>query len=228
MQGGGLAPCQQAFNDAAQADAPQTDAPMIDGAMIDASMIDASMIDAKPVDAHPPDASPPDASPPDANLCVTLAIMDDGTQGAGRQDLVISLVQPGTGGKIELYNTTASAIDLASKTYLLASAGATQALTTGTVPSHGYLSVTSTFGDQSGGGEVVLYHAATVQPADIDDYVCWDTLGATNAKADATTATKWSGNCAAAITGTAIARKQNVTGTQGTDYDSTATRAACN
>ena len=115
--------------------------------------------------------------------------------------------------------------------YVLASTGTTQALTTGTVPSHGYLSVTSTFGDQSGGGEVVLYHAATAQPADIDDYVCWDTLGATNTKADAQTASKWSTAtpaCAAAITGTAITRKQNVTGTLGTDYDSAASRAPCN
>lgn len=237
MQGGGLAPCEQSFNDAAQADASTSDAPAIDAPMVadapmvDASMVDAPMVDARPVDARPVDARPPDAhvdATVDANLCPMLAIMDDGTQAAGKQDLVISLVQPGATGKIELYNTTATAIDLSAKTYVLASAGTTSALTTGTVPAHGYLSLTSPFGDQSGGGEVVLYGAATAQPSDIDDYVCWDTLGATNAKADAVTATKWSGNCAAAITGTAIARKNNVMGTTGGDYDSASTRAACN
>lgn len=225
MQGGGLAPCEQSFNDAAQADASTLDAPAID-ASFDAPVFDGKPFDARPVDARPPDAHV-DATV-DANLCPMLAIMDDGTQGAGKQDLVISLVQPGATGKIELYNTTATAIDLAAKTYVLASAGTTSALTTGTVPAHGYLSLTSPFGDQAGGGEVVLYGAATALPADINDYLCWDTLGGTNTKADAVTANKWSGNCAAAITGTAIARKNNVAGTLGTDYDSASTRAACN
>ena len=217
MQGGSLAACDHPFDDAAVADAPPADA----------SIADAPDIDAKAdgmFDAHP-DAMA-DAMP-DANTCPALAIMDDGTQGAGRQDLVISLVQPAAGGKIELYNTTAADIDLSTKTYDLVSGGTTQSLTTGTVKTHGYLSVTSTFGDLTGGGEMVLYDSTTHNAGNIDDFICWDTDAGTQAKTDAIAQNKWegAGTCVASPTGTAIERKNDVTGVNHTDYDPTSTRA---
>jgi hypothetical protein len=224
QSGGGLAACDHPFDDAAPvADAPQTDASPIDTAVADASPIDAKpdgMFDAMPDGMF------------DANTCPALAIMDDGTQGAGGQDLVISLVQPNTGMKIELYNTTGADIDLSAKTYELVSATQSMALTTGTVKSHGYLSVDWTFGDQTGGGEVVLYHSATHTPSNLDDFICWDTdgAGANSAKADAQSVNKWNaaGTCVGALTGTAIERKNDVTGVNATDYDPASSRAARN
>jgi hypothetical protein len=213
MSGGSLAPCDHPFDDAAVADAPAADAPVAD---------------APAADGHPdgmPDGMPD--SMPDANTCPALAIMDDGTQAAGRQDLVISLVQPASGAKIELYNTTGADIDLSTKAYQLVSGATTQALTTGTVKTHGYFSVTSTFGDLTGGGEMVLYDSATHNPGNIDDFICWDTDAGSQAKTDAIAQTKWNaaGTCVAAPTGTAVERKNNVTGVNATDYDPTSTRA---
>ena len=216
MQGGSLAACDHPFDDAAVADAPPSDT-----AVADASF-DASAIDAKPdgmFDAHP------DAMA-DANTCPALAIMDDGTQGAGGQDVVISLVQPAANGKVEVYNTTAADIDLSTKPYELV-VGATTLSLTGTVKTHGYLTINAAFGDQTGGGEIALYHSATHSSTTIDDYICWDTNAVTpSALGDAMTATKWNGTtCVAAPTGTAIERKNNVTGVNATDYDPTSTRA---
>jgi hypothetical protein len=219
QSGGGLAACDHPFDDAAVADAPA-----IDGSVIDASPIDASPIDAKPDGMF--DAMPDGMF--DANTCPAITIMDDGVR-AGSQDLVISLVQPNTGGKIELFNTTGADIDLSTKAYDLVSPTTTVTLTTGTVKSHGYLSVDWTFGDQTGGGELVLYHTATHDPANIDDFICWDTDGnANSAKADAQSVNKWNaaGTCVGALTGTAIERKTNVTGVNATDYDPASSRAA--
>ncbi|HEY1555609.1 MAG TPA: hypothetical protein VGF94_12315 [Kofleriaceae bacterium] len=163
--------------------------------------------------------------------CPALAIMDDGTEGAGGQDLVISLIEPTAGGAIELYNTTAADLDLSTKTYQLVVPGTITldlAASGVTVKSHGYSSVAwpAGFGDETAGGELVLYGSAGRTPADIDGFVCWDTdSNGSSAKADAMTATKWSGACAGALTGTAIERKTDVTGTLGTDYDPSSTRA---
>ena len=238
MTGSGLAACEIAFDDAAQT---QKDTSMPDAKTFDAAKADAKADahDDATVDAHPdahPDARP-DASP-DANLCPSLAIMDDGTQAGGGQDLVISLVQPNTPGMIELYNTTAADIALNSSHYQLVVPGATPLdLTTSgvTVKSHGYATVAwpAGFGDESTGGELVLYgNDAGRAPADIRDFICWDTdANGMTAKADAQTAGKWSTGtpaCAATLSGTAIERKTDKTGTLGADYDSTSTRAPRN
>jgi hypothetical protein len=237
MTGSGLAACGVQFDDAAAVDSSQADAKPIDGKPADASPIDAHVdakVDAK-VDAHV-DAKV-DANV-DANLCPAITIMDDGSQAGGGQDLVISLVQPNTGGQIELFNTTAADIVLNSSHYQLVVPGTTALdLTTSgvTVKAHGYATVAwpAGFGDESSGGELVLYgNDAGRLPADIRDFVCWDTDGnGMSAKADAQTANKWSTAtpaCAAAITGTALERKTAKTGTLGADYDATSTRAPRN
>jgi hypothetical protein len=227
MTGSGLAACPIQYDDAAPLDSSQADAKPIDAPPIDATVdatVDAN-VDAK-VDANV-----------DANLCPALTIMDDGTQGTGGQDLVISLVQPKMPGQIELFNTTATDIVLNSSHYQLVVPGVSSLdLTTSgvTVKAHGYATVAwpAGFGDESGGGELVLYgNDANRNPADIRDFICWDTDGtAGTTKADAQSVNKWSTAtpaCVGTIT-TQLERKTNKTGTLGADYDPASSRAPRN
>jgi hypothetical protein len=200
MSGGGLAACEHPFFDAAAADAK--------------------------ADAEPgaPDA-PIDASGPDANLCPVLTVASDSS---GKQPIVISLVQPHTGGgQIELYNPTnadvnASAFELVS--------GANAVAVGATVKRHGYSLVAwpASFGGLDAGGEIVLYDGATHDRANMIDFLCWDTDAVTpSALTDANmNPAKWTGACAAPPSGTPkeLARKNNVAGVGAGDYDAAATR----
>ena len=167
--------------------------------------------------------------------CPQLAIMDDGTQASGGQDLVISVIQPYDGGSFELYNTTNADVDFSTTPYALAVPGnLLLEYGAGVIKAHGHLKqgwpAATFWPDETAGGELVLYKTwDTSNPANIVDFVCWDndTL-ATSAKADAQSVGKWSTAnpaCASTLTGSPaeIARKDNATGTLGTDYDSAAT-----
>ena len=61
--------------------------------------------------------------------------------------------------------------------------------------------------------------------ANVYDFVCWGTNphASHKATAEAATVPKWTGACAGAITGDAIARKSNVDGVDAADYDINAT-----
>lgn len=225
LGGGALAVCENPTFDATSVDAATVDGPVEDAPTFDAPLIDAKVVDARPVDARPVDARPVDARPVDANVdantCPALAIASDGS---GKQDIVISEIGPG--GKIELYNTTASDIDLATANYALLSDPQFLALT-GTIPSHGYLSLDlpGAFTDVIAGGEIVLYRNIATTPDDFDtaanifDFVCWGTNPHASRKTLAEGVSKWTGACAGAITGDAIARKSNVDGVDAADYD---------
>jgi hypothetical protein len=234
LGGGALAVCETPSFDASSPDGAVIDGAVIDGAVIDGPAIDAPQLDARPVDARPVDARPVDARPPDANvdanLCPALAIMSDGS---GKQDLVISEIDPG--GKLELYNPTGADINLATSSYALLSDPQFLLLNTltGTVKTHGYFSLDlpGAFTDTTAGGEIILYNNIAITPGDFDaaanvyDFVCWGTSphASHKATAEAASTPKWSGNCAGAITGTAIARQSNVAGTALADYDTAAT-----
>jgi len=226
LGGGALAVCENpTFDAAVTIDAATIDGPLEDAPVADAAAIDARVFDARPVDARPPDATV-DATV-DANLCPALAIATDGS---GKQDIVISEIGPG--GKIELYNTTAADIDLTASHYALLSDPQFLVLT-GTVKSHGYLSIDlpGAFTDSTAGGEIILYVNIVTTPDDFDtaanvyDFVCWGTNphASHKATAEAATVPKWTGACAGAITGDAIARKSNVDGVDAADYDINAT-----
>lgn len=225
LGGGALAVCENPTFDATVPDGATIDGSVEDAPVADAAPFDAKVFDARPVDARPPDAHV-DATV-DANLCPALAIASDGS---GKQDIVISEIGPG--GKIELYNTTASDIDLTASHYALLSDPQSLALT-GTVKSHGYLSLDLpvAFTDTLAGGEIILYVNIVTTPDDFDtaanvyDFVCWGTNPHASHKttAEAATVPKWSGACAGAITGDAIARKSNVDGVDAADYDINAT-----
>jgi hypothetical protein len=187
----------------------------------------AVMIDASTADAGPDAAT--DGGDPDALVCpAPLDPTDDGG-GAARQALVLSEVNPGD--YVEVYNDTASAMDLDDEAYRLVSGLEVVAIDSAgvgagiTIGAGGYavLDWPAAFADAvDGGGEVMLYLDATVSDDDkIMDFVCWGTAQADSRKADAEAGGKWTAAaaCADALADGAIHREIGTTGLSADDYD---------
>jgi hypothetical protein len=220
--------------DAGPLDAVPPDAGPADARPPDAVPPDAGPPDAVPVDASPPDADPPDAHPPDAFVCSPpLAPVSDGSS-AARRALVLSEINPGD--YLELYNTTPSPIALGSSAYWLASphdyCGVAMLAPGVTVQAGGYATVpwpSATSGcfvgftDVDAGGEILLYLDSQFSADDhIMDFVCWGTNPHFSRKSQAEATGKWTGPCAAALTGGAIHRAIGTDGIDASDYDTAA------
>jgi hypothetical protein len=157
-----------------------------------------------------------------------LAPTDD--PGATAQTLVMSEINPGTGGYIELYNDSDTPLALSTSPHQLCSPFVYVALATLgagiTVPARGYALVPwpASFADLDAGGELQLYDSAAFgNSASIVDFVCWGTNPHGTRMAQAFTAGKWSSNlassCAPALTGGAIHRRIGTDGVDAADYD---------
>ena len=202
-------------------DLPQDDdAAVSDGAPIDGAPIDAMLLDAEPIDAMLLDAEPIDAlvCPPALNPA-----SDGGA--AALQNVVMSEINPGQ--YIELYNNTASDIDLDNVAFWLCSRPDYAALATVgagvTVPAGGYATVPwpTGFTDVDTGGEVMLYADSDFDNnASIMDFVCWGTNPHLSRKGQAEMAGKWaaSGACAGALTMGAIHQLPGTDGVDAADY----------
>ncbi len=156
-----------------------------------------------------------------AAQCVDLAPADDGT--GVSIGLVISEIDPGN--YIEVYNFTSSNIDLAASTFQLCSPfsyASVAGLGVTDVPAKSYatLSWPAAFTDGDAGGEVILYlNGSFGSAASVADFVCWGVNPHGTRKALAESASKWSGSCAAALTGGAIHRTIGADGTTAAAYD---------
>jgi hypothetical protein len=199
--GGGLAACTDSLPDDA---ATTIDAPV-------------SEPDATPLDAASADAFPACAA--------DLNPSDDGSS-AARQALVLAEINPGD--YLELYNNTASDIDLDTSTVQVVSGGMTVALATAgagiTVRAGGRAVVdwpAALTDATDAGGEVLIYLATPTTAAEIMDFVCWGTAPTTSFKADAVANGKWDSvdPCPDALIAGAIHRVPATTGTLLTDYD---------
>ena len=210
-------------------DAPRpADARAPDASAPDADPADASPPDATPVDAPPADADlTPDAVPPDALVCApALNPTSDGSP-AANQALLMSEINPGN--YIELYNRTASPIDLDTVSYWFCSPFAYEALATigagVTVPAGGYAVVPwpAFFTDTDAGGEVMLYLSPAFAVNDqIMDFVCWGTNPHASRQAQAAAFGKWNSasptSCAPPLTNGAIHRLPLTDGINAADY----------
>ncbi len=212
------------------------DSSMIDSSGLDADLdaadIDAMPIDATPIDATPIDAMPIDAMPLDAPMCSSSYTVSDDGSGAARQALVITEINPGAGGYIELYNNTASAINLGTSAYQLCSPFDYAALSAAgvgagiTIQPGGFATVgwPAAFMDVDAGGEVILYLDSATgfgDGAKIMDFVCWGTNPHGSRQALAESSGKWTaaGACPGVLGAGAIHRLTATTGRADADYD---------
>lgn len=167
-----------------------------------------------------------------------LAVLDD--PGATAQTLVLSEIDPGPGGYVELYNNSASPIALGSSPASLCSPfryASIASLGAGiTIPAFGYALIPwpADFADTDAGGELQIYATGAFGvPEDVVDFVCWGTNPHGSRIAEAFTAGKWSASsaasCAPALTGGAIHRRIATDGVDAADYDTVTRRtpAAC-
>jgi hypothetical protein len=155
-----------------------------------------------------------------------LFVLPDGT--ANPSPVVISEVNPGPGGYIELYNSTGASVNLNG--WFFCSPFAYAALGAVSIGAFSYRTFAwpVTFADDDGGGEVMLYDSALFNNSnDIMDYVCW---GGSNAfrLAQAVTTGKWTGGHAPALVNGAIHRITQTTGTGAASYDVTAAPSPMN
>jgi hypothetical protein len=228
-------------------DARVADAQLVPDGAVDASEPDASGPDASSPDAGVPDAPPdamvvpdaavppdadlsPDAPPPDAAVCATdLDPADDGS-GAARQALIMSELNPFD--YIELYNNTASPIDLDTADYwfcspfnycALSDVGAGVTVPAGgyaTVPWPNLLNCGTNFLDNDTGGEVILYLDSNfANNASIMDFVCWGANPHGTRKSQAEATGKWVGACDSALANGALHRVVGSDGVSAADYD---------
>lgn len=198
----------------------------------DAAPIDSATIDGPPVDSSPIDAEPIDANPIDMMPAACPAALNPTSDGgaAGLQNLVISEINPGD--YIELYNNTASPIDLSNGAFQLCSRPQYVALATHapsvTVPAGGYATVTwpSSFTDVDAGGEIALYaNSSFGDPASVMDFVCWGTNPHESRKSEAETANKWNDGApciSGSLTMGALHRLAATDGVDAADYDASA------
>jgi hypothetical protein len=172
---------------------------------------------------------------PPAQVCLDLMPASDGT---GRQQLLISELSPGS--FIELFNPTDADLGLAQGDWGLQARAATYYLkdlaTAVTVPAHGYAHfpwpAELLAGDA--GGELALYTQVTAA-ADFDDgtklvgYACWGSDAEIARKQLAEDSGKWAGDCAAALTMSALRRKVATTGAAAASFavDVAVDKTAC-
>lgn len=172
---------------------------------------------------------------PPQPVCVDLAPVDDGT---GRQALLLSELSPTV--FIELFNATGAALTLDQGDWGLQARGVTFLLKdlapVVTVPAHGYANFPWPAALLAGdaGGELALYSGVTVA-ADFDDqtklvgYACWGTDAEIARKQLAEDGGKWMGDCAAALSMSALRRKVATKGISAADFaaDVAADKTAC-
>jgi hypothetical protein len=158
--------------------------------------------------------------------------LDDGSGAFGAEGLpaiVISEINPGPGGYIELFNTTAA--DFNTTGYWFCSPF-TYAQVSVLVPAGSYMTVPwpAGFNDTDAGGEIQLYKSGNFGAStDILDFVCWGVNPHGSRKAQAIAVGKWIGNpCAGALTNGAIHRKIGTMGNVPGDYDVTAAPSPMN
>jgi hypothetical protein len=173
------------------------------------------------------DAPPPDAGPMDAPA-VSCPDLNPASDGSGRQELSLAELSPTV--FVELFNDTDVDLALAQGGWALAARDQTYRLAelapAATVPARGYKSFAWPAALLAGdtGGELALYRDIAVA-ADFDDaarlvaYACWGSDAAIARKALAEAAGKWSGDCAAALTMSALRRKPATTGAVADSYD---------
>lgn len=170
----------------------------------------------------------------DALLGQTCPPLNPANDGTGIAiDLLISEINPGD--FIELYNATGANITLAAVQHQFCSPFnyfALSSLAPGTVvPAGGYATVPwpGNFNDTDAGGEVILFKNNNFSnDASIVDFVCWGTNPHGSRKLQAENVGKWSGGCAAAITGGSIHRLIGTAGTTSASYNVTAAPSPLN
>lgn len=159
----------------------------------------------------------------DAIACTTdLAPTDDAT--GITVDLLISEIDPG--GFIELYNNTDQPIALANVSHQLCSPFDYRSLATlgpdVIIGPGGFATLPwpAGFDDVDAGGEVILYTDLAFTFDDhIVDFICWGTNPHGSRLTQADNVNKWTGDCAAAITGGSIHRVMSTDGTTAASYD---------
>jgi hypothetical protein len=148
-----------------------------------------------------------------------LTNLADGT--AIPTPIVMSEINPGAGGYVELFNTTGAPFNLNG--WWLCSPFSYAALPNVNVPAGSYMTVPwpGGFFDTDASGEMMLYDSSNFANSnDIIDYVCW---GASNAfrLGQAQAVGKWAGAHAPALVGGAIHRITGTPGTGAASYDVT-------
>jgi hypothetical protein len=172
---------------------------------------------------------------PPAPVCVDLAPMSDGS---GRQALLLSELSPTA--FIELFNATDADLALDQGDWGLQARAVTYFLKDlspkVTVPAHGYAHFPwpAELLAADAGGELALYSGVTAA-ADFDDgsklvgYACWGSDAEIARKQLAEDSVKWSGDCAAALSRSALRRKVATKGVAATNFaaDVPADKTAC-
>ena len=156
-----------------------------------------------------------------------LVVPDDGT--GVPAPVIMSEINPGAGGYIELFNTTTSPVNMTGwwfcSPFNYSPVGAIN------VPAGGYVTVAwpAIFNDTDAGGEVQLYDSVNFGTStDIIDFVCWGTNPHSSRKAQAESVGKWSGACCPALVNGAIHRLTATNGTTAASYDVTAAPSPMN
>lgn len=210
------------FDSRRAVDGADVDGPDVDGPL---PLLDA-VIGGPDAIIDGPDVPAPDAAidAPGVAFCSTgLAITTDET---GRQDLVISEIDPGA--FIEVYNNSGAPIVLGTSTFQFCSPFSYAALSTlaptTTIAPGGYAALPwpAAFTDTEAGGEVILYaNGSFAASTSVVDFVCWGTNPHSSRKATAEAGGKWDGGaCAGALaSGASIKRLGSTTGTHAADYN---------
>jgi len=148
-----------------------------------------------------------------------LENLSDGT--AIATPVIISEINPGTGGYVEFFNTTASDFNMTG--WWLCSPFIYSAVGAIVIPAGGYATVVwpATFVDTDAGGEILLYKSSSFGTSnDIVDYICWGTNPHGSRQNQANTVGKWVGTaCAGALTNGCIHRITGTPGTGPASYD---------
>lgn len=155
-----------------------------------------------------------------------LIVPSDGT--AIPTPIIISEINPGAGGYIEVYNPTGATVNVNG--WFFCSPFAYSPLGNVNIAAFTYRTYAwpVSFADTDADGEMMLYDSSLFNnDNDIIDYVCW---GASNAfrLGQAQNVGKWSGAHAPALVNGAIHRITNTTGTNAASYDVTAAPSPMN
>lgn len=150
-----------------------------------------------------------------------LVVPSDGT--GIPTPVILSEINPGVGGYIELFNPTAANVNMTGwwfcSPFTYSPVGAV------IVNAGSYITVPwpAGFNDSDAGGEIQLYDSANFGlDTDIIDFVCWGVNPHGSRKTQANNTGKWVGAaCAPALVNGAIHRITNTTGTGPASYDVT-------